>query len=148
MVTTDQYRILLVDDQEAIRRGLRAFLGLERKWQVCGEAVNGRDAVEVASQLQPDLIIMDITMPEMDGIEATREIRKVLPEAQILMLSLQNSHKLISDSFQAGATGYMLKSDLGRELFHALETVAKRDRFLSPALLKRGPKMHSVGEKG
>lgn len=147
MVTTDQFRILLVDDQEAIRRGLRAFLGFEHKWQVCGEAANGRDAVQAASQLQPHLIIMDITMPEMDGIEATREIKKAVPDAEILMLSLHDSRQLVNASFQAGASGYMLKSDLGRELFHALDTVAKHERFLSPGLVKQGLRMHSAREE-
>lgn len=136
MTTTHQCRILVVDDQEVIRRGLRTFVELSAKWLICGEAANGREATAVAPTLNPDVILMDISMPEVDGVEATREIRKTLPRTPILILSMYDSRQLVDESFRAGASGYMLKQDLGRELVHALEAVSRGERFLSPGLVR------------
>ncbi|MGH9448674.1 MAG: response regulator, partial [Terriglobia bacterium] len=124
----------------AIRQGLRSFLESNQKWpkwEVCGEAANGREAAEAALRERPDVIIMDITMPEMDGIAATREIRKLLPEVRILMLSMHDSGPLIDSALRAGASGYMLKDDLGGQLFVALEKLMLGKRYLSPALLNQ-----------
>jgi DNA-binding NarL/FixJ family response regulator len=129
-------RILLVDDQEIIRKGVRSFLGRNAEWEVCGEATNGREAAEAACRIHPDVIIMDVTMPEMDGIAATREIKKSFPGVRILMLSMHNSTQLVDSAFSAGANGYMLKEELGSQLFSALETISLGVRYLSPGLLK------------
>lgn len=109
---------------------------LSAKWLICGEAANGREATAVAPTLNPDVILMDISMPEVDGVEATREIRKTLPRTPILILSMYDSRQLVDESFRAGASGYMLKQDLGRELVHALEAVSRGERFLSPGLVR------------
>ncbi len=138
MVATDSHRVLVVDDQEAVRSSLRAFLEVSSDWQVCGEAADGEEGAREATRLAPDLIIMDIAMPRMDGIQATREIRKVLPETPILMLSFHDSPALVNASFRAGATGYMVKSNLGRDLLRALETVSRHERFLSDGLREPG----------
>jgi DNA-binding NarL/FixJ family response regulator len=90
MTTTHKSRILVVDDQEIIRRGLRIFLELSPKWLICREAANGREATAVAPTVNPDVILMDISMPDVNGIEATRQIRKTLPETPILMLSMHD----------------------------------------------------------
>ncbi len=145
MAATNHHRILVVDDQQVIRRGLRSFLEPNPKWEVCGEASNGREATEAARRARPDVIIMDVTMPEMDGIAATREIKKFLPGARILILSMHDSAQLVDSALRAGASGYMLKDDLGRQLFVALETVLLGDRYLSPRLQKKEPDGASAG---
>jgi DNA-binding NarL/FixJ family response regulator len=134
MVALDLCRVLLVDDQEPVRSSLRAFLEIFPKWQVCGEAIDGEQGAREAARLAPDLIIMDVAMPRMDGIQSTREIRKVLPQTPILILSFHDSPHMVSASFRAGATGYLLKARLGRELIPALETVSRHERFLSAGL--------------
>jgi DNA-binding NarL/FixJ family response regulator len=139
MVAIESYRVLVVDDQEPVRSSLRAFLEVSAKWQVCGEAADGREGAEEATRLAPDLIIMDIAMPKLDGIQAVREIRKALPHTPVLMLSFHDSPDMISASFRAGATGYVLKSHLARDLLHAMEAVSRHERFLSAGLRELGP---------
>jgi DNA-binding NarL/FixJ family response regulator len=139
MVATDSFRVLVIDDQAAIRDSLRAFLQVGSRWRVCGEAADGAEGVRAATRLEPDLIIMDIAMPCMDGIQATREIRKALPATPILMLSFHDSPHMVTASFRAGATGYVLKANLARDLLRAVETVARRQRFLSDGLREQSP---------
>src|SRR5580704_8358112 len=109
-------QILIADDHELIRKGLRAVLENQPGWKVCGEAVNGRQAVELAKQLGPDVIVLDLTMPELNGLEATRQIRKVNPRAEVLILTMHESEQLVSEVLAAGAHGYILKADTSRLL--------------------------------
>jgi DNA-binding NarL/FixJ family response regulator len=139
MVAIESHRVLVIDDQEPIRSSLRAFLEVSERWEVCGEAADGLQGAEEAARLDPDLIIMDIAMPKMDGIQATREIRKALPHTPILMLSFHDSPDMISASFRAGASGYVLKSHLARDLLQAMEIVSRHERFLSAGLREVGP---------
>ena len=128
-----RYRVLVVDDHEAFRRTLCAFIGLDEKWEVCGHAVNGREGAEQALRLRPDVVLMDISMPEMDGIAACRVLRRDLPAVPIIMLSADDSPETIDASMKAGVSGYLVKRDLDRDLFRALETVVKGGRFLNEA---------------
>lgn len=124
-------RILIADDHEVVRRGVAAMLSTHPDLEVCCEAPNGRDAVESALQLQPDIVVMDITMPEMNGLEATRQILKDNPKAQVLILTLHESEELIRSVLTAGARGYVLKSDVAGNLVSAVRALQQRQLFFT-----------------
>jgi DNA-binding NarL/FixJ family response regulator len=117
-------RIMLADDHEMLRRGLRAILTERPGWEICGEAVDGRQAVELAEKLRPDVIVMDFAMPELNGLEATRQIRRLLPRAEILVLTSDESETLVREVLTAGARGYVLKNDVSRVLVQAVESLS------------------------
>jgi PAS domain S-box-containing protein len=125
-------RILLADDHGLVRVGARAVLQSQHGWRVVGEAVNGREAVEKAIELKPDVAVVDIGMPELDGIEVTRQIRTSAPEIRVLVLTMHESGQMVRRALDAGASGYLLKSDLTESLAKAVETVADGNRFLPP----------------
>jgi DNA-binding NarL/FixJ family response regulator len=124
-------RILIADDHELIRRGLRALIESHAGWTVCAEAANGRDAVEKARHTQPDVVIMDISMPDLNGIEATRRILKVLPRAEVLILTMHDTEQIIREILEAGARGYVLKSDAGRDLVTGVESLCRHKPFFT-----------------
>lgn len=124
-------RILLADDHEIVRQGLRAVLAGRRDWMICGEATTGRQAVELARQLRPDVVIMDLTMPELNGLDATRQIRAALPHAEVLVLTMHASEELVPQVLAAGARGFVLKSDAGRSLVAAIEALARHEPFFT-----------------
>ena len=110
-------RILLVDDHQVVRRGVAGVIGDARpEWEVCGEASTGREAVAAAASLKPDVVVMDISMPDMNGLEATREILKNNPGTEVLILSVHESEQMVHDVLGAGARGYILKQDAGTDL--------------------------------
>jgi DNA-binding NarL/FixJ family response regulator len=121
-------RILIADDSQPIRRGLRALLGLNSDWQVCGEAVDGADAVEKAHQLAPDLILMDFSMPQMDGVQAAREIAKSGTDIPILLFTLNLSPQLMELARNAGLRGAMSKSEISR-LPYAIKALQRGETF-------------------
>lgn len=124
-------RILLVDDVKIVRDALRRLLESRESWQVCGEASNGREAIDKAQELAPDVIIIDLNMPVMNGLEATRLLRKVLPAANVLILTQHDSESAMRAAAEAGAHGYLAKSQ-SRHLFEAVEAVrVRRPYFLS-----------------
>jgi DNA-binding NarL/FixJ family response regulator len=124
-------RILLADDHEMLRRGLRAILTEQPGWEICGEAVDGRQAVELAQKLRPDVIVMDIAMPQLNGLEATRQIRRVLPRAEILVLTSDDSEALVREVLTAGARGYVLKNDVSRVLVQAVENLSRHRPYFT-----------------
>lgn len=123
------FKILIVDDHEVVRQGIRTILRSRPQWEVCGEAINGKDAIEKAKTLDPDVIIMDITMPEMSGIEATREITKLNLRAAVLVFTMHESKNLASTVQDAGARGFVLKSHAARDLLEALESLLNGGTF-------------------
>jgi two-component system response regulator NreC len=125
-------RILLADDHALVRRGARALLHSRRGWRVVGEAANGREAVEKAKQLKPDVAVVDIAMPQLDGIEVSRQIRQAVPATKVLVLTMHESDQMIQRALEAGAQGYILKSDLTDSLPKAVKAVAEGKRFLTP----------------
>jgi DNA-binding NarL/FixJ family response regulator len=127
-------KILIVDDHPVVRKGLRALLEAQRGWRVCGEAANGREAVAKARAQRPEVAIVDIGMPELNGVEATRQIRKVSPETEILILSAYGSEKLTRDLLEAGARGYLLKGEANTSLIEAIEALRKRRPYYSPKI--------------
>jgi DNA-binding NarL/FixJ family response regulator len=127
-------RILLAEDHDVARVGLKQLLTSHPGWEVCAEAKNGHDAVRLAQKLKPDLVVMDVGMPELNGLEATRKIRKILPRTQVVILTVHFTDQLVRDIVEAGARGYIIKSDAGRELISAVQTVANgRSYFTSNA---------------
>jgi DNA-binding NarL/FixJ family response regulator len=115
-------RILIADDHEVARQGVRALLEEQAGWVVCGEASTGREAVAKAIELQPDIVVLDISMPELNGLEAMPQIRRVVP-AKILILTVHESDQVGTEALDAGADGYVLKSDAGRTLIEAIRAV-------------------------
>lgn len=122
-------RIMIVDDHEVVRQGIRTILRSRPQWEIVGEAVNGKDAIEKAITLDPDAIIMDITMPELSGVEATREITKRKLRAAILIFTMHESKNLGSTVKDAGARGFVLKSHAARDLLDALESLLAGGTF-------------------
>lgn len=124
-------RILVADDHDIIRRGVKAVLSSHPGWEVCAEAATGREAVAIAEQLRPDIVIMDISMPELNGLEAARQIRKILPKTEVMILSLHFSDQLVREVVDAGVHGYVLKSDADKDLLKAVEALANRRSFFT-----------------
>lgn len=125
-------KILLVDDHQIVCDGLRGLLEKQCEFQVVGEACNGRHAVELAAQLHPALVIMDITMPELNGVEATRLITAATPGTRVIALSMHSNRKLMHEIIKAGASAYLLKESAVAELIQAIRTVMSGDSYLSP----------------
>ena len=127
-------KVLIVDDHAFIRRGVQGILKAFPEWQLCGEADNGNDAVRMAHEIKPDAIVMDVSMPGLNGVEATRAIRKDDRAVKIVLLTLHESSELVRNAFQAGVNGYLLKTDAEQELVHALHAVLEQGNYVSPRI--------------
>lgn len=136
-VTGKKTGVLLVDDHEVVRVGLRSLLSREPTIEVVGEAGTAAEAVAQAARLQPDVIIMDVRLPDRSGVEACREIRSIDPNVQIIMLTSHADEDAVFDSIMAGASGYLLKQIPGREVVRAVETVATGQSLLDPAVTQK-----------
>jgi two-component system, NarL family, response regulator NreC len=124
-------RILIADDHALVRRGARSVLSSRQGWKVVGEAENGREAIRKAIDLKPDVAVVDIGMPDLDGIEVARQIRDAVPDTKVLVLTMHESDQMVRRALDAGASGYLLKSDLTDSLRQAVKAVAKGERFLA-----------------
>ena len=128
--------ILLADDHKILRDGIRSLLEKEPDFEVVGEADSGRTAIELACELKPDVIIMDIGMPDINGIEATREILSRVPSIQVLALSMYSDKRFVVEMLNAGATGYLVKDCAFEEMLSAVRSVASNQRYIAPKLLE------------
>jgi DNA-binding NarL/FixJ family response regulator len=143
-----QRRILLADDHEIVRRGIRSILGARPDWEICGEAADGREAVDEAKRLLPDLVIMDIGMPGLNGLGATRQIIRELPGTEVLILTMHQSEQIVWEVLEAGARGFVMKSDAGSDLVaaaealleHKLSLTGKISELLLRAYLSKAPR--------
>ena len=124
-------RILIVDDHAVVRRGVRTLLESHAEWQVTGEASTGREGVELAARLQPDVIVLDLSLPELNGLDAIRQMLEGSPASQILVLTMHHSEEIVHDVLQAGARGYVLKSDADENLIEAVESLRQHKPFLT-----------------
>jgi two-component system, NarL family, response regulator NreC len=130
----DKIQVLLVDDHTIVRKGLRALLDAEPNITVIGEAETGREALKQAHELLPDIVLMDISMPDMNGAEATRQIRHRLPSVKVLVLSMHADEEFVFQLLRAGASGYLIKKTATEELILAIKTIFQGHSFLSPAI--------------
>jgi DNA-binding NarL/FixJ family response regulator len=129
--------VMLVDDHTVVRQGLRALLAAEEDMEVIGEAENGRQAVMLARKIPPDIVVMDVAMPLLNGLEATRQILKALPQTKVLVLSSYGDDECVSQLMQAGASGFLVKQTAANDLLKAIREVQKGNSFFSPAIAKR-----------
>ena len=124
-------RILIADDHDLLRRGAKALLQSHAGWEVCGEATTGREAVAKAEELKPDIVILDVSMPDLNGVDAAKRIRKALPDTEILILSVYSPDQLIPDILEAGVREYIVKADSGRDPIAAVEALANHKPFFT-----------------
>jgi two-component system, NarL family, response regulator NreC len=124
-------RILLADDHKVVRQGTRALLSAIPEWEIVGEADNGRDAVSLTAELKPDIVILDIGMPELNGLDATRQIKKKSPETEVLIFTGQETEELVHDVFDSGARSYIMKTDAADHLIDALKALSEHKRFFT-----------------
>jgi two-component system response regulator NreC len=129
-------RLIVADDHKIFRQGIKKLLEEQNDLQVVGEAADGREAVKKAEELKPDLVLMDVAMADLNGLQATRLIKKTLPDAKILMLTMHKNEEYVLQSFQAGASGYVLKEGAVEELVTAIHSVYGNKSFLSPTISK------------
>jgi len=124
-------KILLADDHEIVRYGLRCLIEEQPDMEVVGDAVNGRTAINLAHQLKPDVVIMDISMPDMNGIEATRRIRKEIPDTKVIVLSMHHKRQFVIDMLKSGVSGYILKTKVHEDLIRAIKAAVADEVYLS-----------------
>ena len=127
-------RVMLADDHGVVRQGFRLILAAQADMEIVGEAGNSREAVEMAERLQPDIVVMDVAMPELNGIEATRRLAKSAPRARVLALSMHKDSVYVREILRAGARGYLLKDAIDRDLLAAVRAVAAGQGYLSPGV--------------
>lgn len=133
----DQIAVLIADDHTIVRSGVRLLLEAEMDIKVVGEALNGQEALKLAEELQPDVVLMDISMPEMDGLEATREIKSRFPQINVLILTMHRSDEYFFNVLKAGASGYILKGAKTSELIEAVHIVQRGEVFLYPSMTQK-----------
>ena len=126
-------RILIADDHELVRQGMRAILADEPNWTVCGEATTGREALSQALELRPDIMILDVGLPELNGLEVTRRVLSVMPVA-VLIVTVHESDEVVQGALDAGASGYVLKAEAGRTLIEAVRSILNDGKFISKRL--------------
>jgi DNA-binding NarL/FixJ family response regulator len=124
-------RILLADDHDVLRRGLRDLVNEQPGWEVCAEALDGRQAVAMAKEQKPDIAILDISMPELNGLDATRQIKKAVPKTEILIFTMHEDEQLVREVLAAGARGYLLKTDASRYIVAAVDALAHHKPFFT-----------------
>jgi DNA-binding NarL/FixJ family response regulator len=132
MKNKNSLRIVVADDHELVRRGIRDLVEAQKGWKVVGEARGGREAIEIVKKMKPEIAIVDITMPDMDGLEVTRRIRDAVRETQILILTMHQSDQMVRRVLEMGARGYVLKSDLASHLVQAVKDLAHGKISLTP----------------
>jgi PAS domain S-box-containing protein len=135
-------RLLVVDDHEIVRRGVRSLLLEQPDFAVCGEAVDGQDAIDKARELKPDLIVMDLSMPRLNGLETTRRVRSLLPDCEVLILSQHENPEMARQALKAGARGYVVKASVAKDLISALTKISRREYFFDPTILNQTSSTH------
>ncbi len=140
-------KVVIAEDHTILREGLKALLGSDPDLEVCGEADNGKDAIKLVQRLNPDIVLMDLSMPRIHGLEAIREIRKTNPTTKILVLTVHDDEEYISATLRSGASGYVLKNDSYNELLSSIKTVLRGKPYLSPAISQTIIQGYLAGKK-
>ena len=135
-------RLLVVDDHEIFRRGVRALLHEQPGFEVCGEAVDGQEAIDKARDLKPDVIVMDVSMPRLNGLEAAREIRSLLPDCKVLILTQHENPEIARQALKAGARGYLVKTSVSKDLVSALTKISRAEYFFDPSTFEQTLSTH------
>lgn len=125
------FRILIADDHEVVRRGIRALIEQHVGWEICGEAVDGEDAVQKAGELRPDIALLDVGMPRLNGLDAARQILAAAPQTRVLILTMHESEQIVREVLEVGARGFLLKSDAARDLISAVRALEQRTTFFT-----------------
>ena len=128
------FRILIVDDHEIVRRGIRALVEGHPGWEICGEAADGREAVEKAAELRPDIVLLDVGMPNLNGLDAARQILAAQPHTRVLILTMHESEELVREVLEIGARGFLLKTDAAKDLVTAVEALQRRGTFFTSSV--------------
>ena len=128
------FRILIADDHEIVRRGIRALIEGHGGWEVCGESTDGREAVDKALELRPDIVLLDVGMPNLNGLDAARQILGANPRTRILILTMHESEQIVREVLEVGARGFLLKSDAARDLVAAVEALQRRTTFFTSSV--------------
>jgi len=136
-MSDNQITILLADDHTVVRQGIVKLLEGEKNFKVIGEAGNGRDAVSKVEQFKPDVVLMDISMPLLNGIEATRQIKRISPQTKVIILSMHSHDRFIGELLTLGASGYLVKDSTGADIITAINAAMKGDTFLSPSISRK-----------
>jgi len=151
MTIAQKKSVLIVDDHPLFREGLKTIIGRDMRFEVLGEAGSGDEGLRMAGQLEPDIVVMDISLPDKTGIQLTREIRGLLPETRIMIVSIHSKIDYITEAFQAGVTGYVVKESASAKLLAGLESVSKGDYFLdnsiAPEVIEKLKKFSGKGRK-
>lgn len=127
-------RVLLADDHEIVRSGLRLMIDTMEGWEICGEASNGREAVTLAERLKPDIVVLDVTMPELNGIDATRQIKRRLPDTEVMLVTGTNDEAVVRAAFEAGARSFLSKTDSSAHFHAAFEALRAHKAYFTPAV--------------
>ena len=141
-------RILIADDHEIVRNGIRILLEVRRRWSICGEAATARETITMTAQLKPDVVLLDLSLPDLNGLEAIPQILKAHPPAEILVLTMHDSGHMVSHALGAGVRGIVLKCDASRELIAAIESVGRHQMFLSTRVTQAIAKMGADTRSG
>jgi len=144
----EKLRILIADDHEVIRHGVRAMIEKEAGWEVCGEAVDGRKAVALAEKLKPDVVVLDLGMPELNGLDAARQIKRAHSKTEVLIFTGEESDQVIHDVFATGARSYILKSDLGQHLVAAIRALGEHKHYFTSRISEVVFARYVDGESG
>ncbi len=134
-----QLRVLVADDHAIVLKGLKALIETKPDWQVCGQALNGQEAVKKTHELKPDVVVMDLSMPGLNGLEAAREILEEKPAPEVLILTVHESEQMLREALKAGVGGYLLKSDAGPDLLTAVEALSRHKTFFSDKVTRMFP---------
>lgn len=128
------FRILIADDHEIVRQGIRSLIDNHPGWEVCAEAVDGRSAVEKTHELRPDLVLLDVGMPNLNGLDAARQILETAPQTRVLILTMHESEQIVREVLEVGARGFLLKSDAARDLVSAIQALQRRTTFFTSSV--------------
>jgi len=134
VISRPRMRVMLVDDHEIVRQGIRALIEAIPEWTVCAEAADGEAALQLAEQVRPEIIVLDLSLPKISGLDVLVELKRILPDVEVLVLTMHDSERTIAQMLRAGCRGYLLKTETGEKLIEALAKVSRHQTYFSPSV--------------